>query len=212
MPEEFDDYIERKLPIKLQLAQKASTLARQKIMEAEQIAARSRMGDRFDVGYMIFLEDQLQNVALSGIGSDQLKFNSIALERFDEDDSPRASLDDYDAAVVRVYLYNDGSPYVLDGDVLEPNAQEKRRLGGNNPQENINEYNIILAAEFPPVIVQFAQMDFLVTEDWEAAIKHELSDDDCRSLMAALDLMTVNADSVLWTTEFYHDTDEPQEQ
>jgi hypothetical protein len=136
---------------------------------------KTKLGDQYSnyldefPQYLPFVE-KIEPLVLETVGSDAVNIDSIGFDL--RSDPAYGSLRHHDALNLHLYLYNDGSPFVAEGD----------SLADGHALSNV--YIVTLSPELPPTIMQANQCVGLYNaEEWATARKCEITDADCEALM-----------------------------
>lgn len=113
------------------------------------------------------------NLGIASVGNDQLELYKAYLPYNNNDQEiNKLQQDENSYLIVSMYLYSDGSPYIADGDDLE--------------SEFGNGYQLILAPEMEPRLIQSKDDGRPYTEQLSMYPTYKLTDDECEKMLQLL--------------------------
>lgn len=130
-------------------------------------------------GFLSFVGGR-QSLCLPETGIDEADLAYMVTDRLDKGDEgsigDEGTIDNHDILRICFMVFQDGSPYVMDGDVIEA------------MYEPANDYYVLLGRELLPFMVQAEQLDndVYTAESLRDVNKHYLSDVECANLFAYL--------------------------
>jgi hypothetical protein len=170
----------------------ATTTLQQIYTEFPEKAMESEPEGPNSVGSIEYPDDALpQRLNLPSIGSDSAILERVCFSKATYDGSWAADRDNHYGLELFLEVYNDGSPYIADGDAIDSNY--------------VNTYVVVGPIEGPPFI---AHLERLEHDEWvEVDPKTILSDQECEDVLTFLKVYPYAPKSIDGTSESSPDDD-----